>query len=118
MAATQHGTGGLTAAGQAAKAALYITIPAGTIIESLSVSNGGSPIYEDIFDEDGAHHTRIVFEAGMHTASVVMVGKALVKGAGVLDGSGTDYFIESCTEETSRGPVRTTVNVTSLPTVT
>jgi|TARA_R100000306_G_C4360519_1_gene135009 hypothetical protein len=117
MAATQHGTGSLTASGAAAKAATYITVPAGSIIESVSVSNGGSPIYDDLMDEDGAFHTRITFEASMHQATVVVVGKAFAAAAGTLDGSGSDHYIESATEETSKGPVRTTVTVTNLPTV-
>ena len=117
MESTQHGTGSLTAAGQATKAATYITVPTGSIIESVTVNNGGSPQYEDIQDEDGAFHTRITFEASMHTASIVVVGKAFVAAAGTLDGSGSDHYVESVTEETSKGPVRTTVTVTHLPTV-
>lgn len=118
MASTQHGTGGLTAAGQAALAATYITVPSGSIIESVTVNNGGSPDYEDIMDEDGALHTRITFEAGMHTATVVVVGKAFAAAAGTLDGSGSDYYVESTSAETSKGPVRTTITVTHIPTVT
>jgi len=113
----QLGTGSLTAAGQAAAAAAYITVPTDSIIESLTVSNGGAPQYEDIMDEDGAFHTRITFEAGMHTATIVVVGKAFTKAAGVVDGSGSNYYIESTSAETSKGPVRTTINVTRLPTI-
>ena len=54
MASAQLGTGSLTAAGQAALAATYITVPASSIVESVSVNNGGAPIYEDIVDENGA----------------------------------------------------------------
>ena len=117
MASSQLGTGSLTAAGQAAAAATYISVPAGSIIESLTVSNGGAPQYEDVLDEDGAFHTRITFEAGMHTATVVVVGKAFVAAAGTADGSGSNYYVESVSAETSKGPVRTTVNVTLLPTI-
>ena len=117
MASTQHGTGSLTAAGQATLAATYITVPAGSIIETVTVNNGGSPQFEDIFDEDGALHTRITFEAGMHTATVVVVGKAFAAAAGTLDGSGSNYYVESASEETSKGPVRTTVTVTLIPTI-
>ena len=118
MASTQVGTGGLTTAGQAALAATYITVPANSIIESVTVSNGGAPDYEDIMDEDGALHTRITFEAGMHTATIVVVGIAFAAAAGTLDGSGSNYYVESASAETSKGPVRTTINVTLIPTVT
>lgn len=112
--ATQLGTGGLTAAGQAATAATYLSVPADSIIETVTVNNGGSPQFEDIFDENGAHHTRITFEAGMTTASVVIVGKAFASAAGQLDVGG--YYVESVAEESSKGPVRTTVSVVLLPT--
>jgi len=115
MASTQLGTGSLTAAGQAALAATYVSVPAGSIIETVTVNNGGSPIFEDIFDEDGAHHTRITFEAGMHTATVVVVGKPFSSAAGVIDATG--YYVESVAAETSKGPVRTTVTVTLMPTI-
>jgi len=117
MAVTQSGTGSLTVAGMAAKAAVYITVPANSIIESVTVDNGGSPDYEDIVDEDGAFHTRLTFEKTMHTATIVVVGVAFVAAAGALDGSGSDYYVESASEETTKGAVRTTVRVTHLPTV-
>jgi len=115
MAAAQVGTGGLTVAGQAALAATYITVPALSIIESVTVNAGGAPQYEDQMDEDGAHHTRITFEAGMHTATVVVVGIAFATAAGTLDGSASNYYIESSAAETSKGPVRTTINLTRIP---
>ena len=118
MAASQDGTGLTTVAGQAVKAAVFITVPANSIVESVTSNPGGSPQYEDVMDEDGAFHTRITFEAGMHTATVVVVGKAFAKAAGTADGSGSDYYIESVSAETSKGPVRTTINVTHLPTIT
>lgn len=117
MASTQLGTGSLTAAGQAAAAATYITVPASSIIESITVNPGGSPQYEDVMDEDGAFHTRITFEAGMHTATIVVVGVAFANAAGTADGSSSNYYIESVSAETSKGPVRTTINVTRLPTI-
>lgn len=112
--ATQLGTGGLTAAGQAATAGTYVSVPSGSIVETVTVNKGGSPQFEDIFDEDGAHHTRITFEAGMTTASVVIVGKPFGSAAGLIDVAG--YYVESVAEESSKGPVRTTVSVTLLPT--
>ena len=117
MAATQNGTGSLTVAGQAAAAATYITVPANSIVESITVMNGGNPIFEDVVDADGAFHTRITFEKTMHKATVVIVGKAFSKAAGSMDGSSSNYYIESVSAETSKGPVRTTVTVTRLPTV-
>ena len=117
MASTQLGTGSLTAAGQAALAATYITVPVNSIIESVTVNPGGAPEYEDVMDEDGAFHTRITFNAAMHTATIVVVGVAFAKAAGVVDGSSSNYYIESVSAETSKGPVRTTVNVTRLPTI-
>ena len=117
MAADQKGTGTLTVGGQATKAAVYITVPSGAIIESVTVNNGGSPQYEDQMDADGAFHTRITFEARMHTATVVVVGKAYATAAGAVDGSSSNYYIESAVAETSKGPVRTTINVTRIPTI-
>lgn len=118
MAATQDGTSGLTLAGQAALAATYITVPANSIIESVSVNDGGTPDKEDVMDEDGAFHTRITYEKTMTTATVVVVGIAYAKSVGDLDGSGSNYYVESCPAETTKGPIRTTVTVTLLPTVT
>jgi len=117
MASTQSGTGSLSVAGQAALAATYITVPANSIIESVTVNNGGAPQFEDVMDEDGALHTRITFEKGMHTATVVVVGVAFAAQAGTADGSSSNYYVESASAETSKGPLRTTVNVTRIPTI-
>ena len=116
MAATQNGTGSLTVGGQATPAAVYVTVPSGTIVESVTENPGGSPDFEDVMDAHGAFHTRITYEKTMHTATVVLVGKAFAKAAGAMDGTGSDYYIESVAEENSKGPVRTTVTVTHLPT--
>ena len=117
MAATQAGTGSLTVGTQQAAAATYITVPANSIIESVTVNAGGAPQFEDVMDEDGAFHTRITFEAGMHTATVVVVGVAFNTAAGTVDGAVNNYYIESSSKELSKGPVRTTINVTRLPTI-
>jgi hypothetical protein len=117
MAADQKGTGSLTVAGQAALAATYITVPANSIIESVTVNDGGSPQYEDQSDEDGKLHTRITFEAEMHTATVVVVGAAYASSAGDVDGSSSNYYVESTSAETSKGPVRTTITLTRIPTI-
>ena len=117
MASEELGTGSLTRAGQADAAAVFITVPANSIVESVTSNPGGSPQYEDVMDEDGAFHTRITFEKGMHTATVVVVGVAFASAAGVADGTSSNYYIESVSQETSKGPVRTTINVTRLPTI-
>jgi len=117
MAVTQNGTGSLTVAGQAAAAATYITVPSGAIVESVTPNPGGSPDFEDVMDEDGAHHTRLTFEKGMHTATVVLVGKAYAKAAGEMDGSSANYYVESVSAEKVKGALRTTINVTRIPKV-
>lgn len=117
MASTQQGTGSLTAAGQAALAATYITVPANVIVESVTVNGGGSPQFDDVMDEDGAFHTRITFEKTMHTATVVLVGVAYASAAGAVDGSSSNYYVESVSAETSKGPLRTTITLTRLPTI-
>ena len=55
---------------------------------------------------------------GMHTATIVLVGKAYTTAAGGVDGitATEQYYVESVSEETSKGPVRTTINVTLIPT--
>ena len=117
MAVQQQGTGELTVAGQAALAATYITVPTNSIIESVTVNDGGSPTFEDQMDENGAFHTRLTFEKTMHTATVVVVGVAYANAAGDVDGSSSNYYVESTSEETSKGPVRTTITLTRLPTI-
>jgi len=117
MAADQKGTGSLTVAGQAAAAATYITVPSGAIVESVTVNPGGSPDTEDQVDADGAFHTRMTYEKRMTTAQVVIVGKAYTKAAGDVDGSSSNYYVDSVAAESSKGPVRTTINVTLMPTI-
>ena len=117
MAAVQNGTGSLTVAGQAAAAAAYITVPSGAIIESITINGGGSPQFEDVMNENGAFHTRVTFESRMNTATVVIVGKAYTKVAGQVDGSSSNYYVESVAAERSKGPIRTTVTVTRVPTI-
>jgi len=117
MAVTQSGTGGLTLGGQTVAAAVFVTVPANTIVESVTTNDGGSPIYEDVMDADGAFHTRITFEKTMTTATIVLVGIAYASAAGALDGSGSDYYVESVSEAKAKNAVQTTINVTHLPTV-
>ena len=118
MAATQNGTGSLTVGGQATPAALVIDIPSGAIVESVTENPGGSPDFEDVMDVHGAFHTRITYEKTMKTATVFIVGVAYPTTAGNMDGPSTEnYYIESVAEENSKGPVRTTITATLLPTV-
>ena len=117
MAADQKGTGSLTAAGQAAAAAVYCTIPSGGIVESLTFVTGGSPDFEDQMDEDGAFHTRLTYEKRMNTATIVIVGKACTQVVGDVGGTSSNYYVESISAETSKGPIRTTITVTRLPTI-
>lgn len=117
MSAVQHGTGSLTVGGQATQAAIHITIPSGAIVESVTYNPGGSPDYEDYVDADGAHHTRITFESGMDTATVTLFGIAYTTAAATLDGSGSNYYVESNQREFTKGPVRSVVTVTKMPTI-
>ena len=117
MAATQSGTGGLNVAGQDTQAAIHITVPAGAVVESVTFNGGGSPDFEDVQDKDGAFHTRITFERGMHTATVTLFGAAYTTDAGNVDGSSSNYYIESNQKELSKSPVRSVVTVTRLPTI-
>ena len=120
MAATQSGTGSLTVGTQATGAAVVIAIPANAVVESYTTGPGGSPDFEDYQDEDGAFHTRITYESGMTTATVVIFGAPYTsKAAGVAgDGSDTSYYIESVQTEYTKGPVRSTITATLLPTMT
>ena len=119
MAADQKGTGNLTVGGQATTAAVSIAVPANAIIETITTNPGGAPQFEDQMDEDGAFHTRITFEKTMKTATIVIVGDAFTTAAGELGGGSDDkYYIESNSQEESKGPVRTTVTLTYLPTIT
>lgn len=117
MAVDQKGTGSLTCAGQAAEAATYITVPDGAIVETVTGSPGGSPDFEDVMDEDGALHTRLTYESGMHTAQIVLVGAAYASAAGAVDGASSNYYVESVSEEKAKGAIRTTINVTRIPTI-
>lgn len=109
MAATQLGTGSLTVGGQATKAATYITVPVGSIVENVSVNKGGSVQKEDIMDADGALHTVLIFDNRMTEATIVLVGKEYTKSAGEIDA--TDYEVLSAVEENGKSAVRTTVTV-------
>jgi len=119
MAATQTGTGSLTVGGQATAAAVVIAVPENSVVESVTTNLGGSPDYEDFYDADGAHHTRVTYESGMDTITVTLFGAAFTTDAGSLGGGSTNkWYIESNQKEESKGPVRSIVNLTLIPTVT
>ena len=119
MAATQVGTGSLTVSGQAAAAAVAIAVPVNSVVESVETNLGGSPIYEDYFDADGAHHTRVTFEKGMDTITITLFGVAFTTDAGVVGGGSTNkYYIESNQKSETKGPVRSVVTLTLIPTET
>jgi hypothetical protein len=112
MAVTQLGTGGLTLGAPAtAAAATIITMPVGAIVESVTVTPGGSVEKEDVRDGDGALHTVLIFDNRCDEVTVVIVGKAYTKKAGELDGSGSAYEVLSAPAEHGRGALRTTVNL-------
>ena len=117
MAATQIGTGSLTVGGQAAAAAVVIAVPANSVVESVETNLGGTPIYEDYFDEDGAHHTRVTYEAGMDEITVTLFGAAFTTDAGSLGGGSTNkWYIESNQKTETKSPVRSVVRLTLIPT--
>ena len=117
MAATQIGTGNLTLGGQATAAAVAIAVPTNSVVESVTTNLGGSPKFTDYFDADGAHHTRVTFEAGMTTITIVTFGAAFTTAAGAVGGGSTNkYYIESNQKEETEGPVRSTVTLTLIPT--
>jgi len=120
MAATQNGTGSLTIGGQATEAAVYVNVPVGTIIESVTTNPGGNPIFEDVMDEDGAFHTRITFEKRMTRATIVAVGSVLqndddpATDIAAGDMMNTNYYVESSQIERTKSSVRHTVTVVKL----
>lgn len=118
MAADQKGTGSLTVGGQATAAAVCIAVPANSVVESVTTNLGGSPDYEDYQDADGAFHTRITYESGMDTITVTLFGAAFTTSAGSLGGGSADqWYIESNQKEETKGPVRSIVTLTKLPTI-
>lgn len=116
MASTQNGTGSLTVAGQATAAGTYITVPAGAIVESITINRGGAPQYDDQMDEDGAFHTRITYEKRMNTVTIVLVGVASGLAAG--DMSKTNYYVESVAQEKTKAALRETITLTQLKALT
>lgn len=117
MSATQNGTAGLTVGGQAAKAAVYITVPSGAIVESIEEDPGGAVERDDQMDADGAFHTRITYEKRMQRATITLVGKEYTKNKGDMDGNSSAYYVEDVQRSTTKGPVKTVITVCLLPTI-
>lgn len=119
MAVVQNGTGSLIIAGGATgtlavKAAVYITLPAGSVVESIEVSPGGSPDFEDQKDDLGAFHTRLTYDNTMEEATIVIVGREYTKKAGEMDGTGSKFYVLSVATSFGKGAVRTTIRVQRL----
>jgi hypothetical protein len=115
MAATQLGTGGLTLGAPAtAAAATILTVPTGTIVESVNIVPGGDVVEEDQFTGDGAFHTALIYERRMDNVTVVLVGQAYTKSKGELDGSGSAYQVRDVQVEHGRGALRTTVSLRKI----
>lgn len=113
MAATQVGTGSLTINDPQTGAATYISVPAGSIVESVTTNYGGTPQMETQYDSLGAFHTDIWFEKRQDEITVVIVGKDYAKVAvGQTDVSG--YEVMKIEKQDSKGPVRTTVTVKKI----
>ena len=105
-------TSGSWAGGDAAGNFTVSGLAAGTAFEAENVNASGTVSQADIAT------VAALAAVGMHTATIVLVGAAYVTAAGLVDGitATEQYYIESVSEETSKGPVRTTINVTLLPT--
>jgi hypothetical protein len=115
MAVTQLGIGATTAltlgAPATAAAATMITIPTGAIVESVTMTPGGSVEKEDVRDGDGALHTVLIFDNRCDEAQVVIIGKAYTKKKGELDGSASAFEVVDVSVEHGRGALRTTVSL-------
>ena len=115
MATTQLGTGSLVIEGGAAgsletKAALFVTVPSGAIIEAVNVEPGGTPSKSTQETSTGAFHTRLIHENRQDTFSLTMVGREYTKAAGVLDGSGSAYEIEKVAAKFGKAAVKTEIS--------
>jgi len=104
---------GSWAGGDAAGTFLLSGLAGGTAFEAENLNASGTVTQADIATIGAA-----LSVIGHHTATIVLVGAAYVTDAGTVDGitATEQYYIESVSEETSKGPVRTTINVTLLPT--
>jgi hypothetical protein len=110
MAADQVGTGGLTMGAPLTAGAVFVTIPAGAIVESVNVDKPGDAQMETQYDANGAVHSDIWYEKRCWGATVVIVGKDFTALPGTTTGSG-GYEIISVAKEHGKGPIRSTVTV-------
>jgi len=104
---------GTWAGGDAAGTIVLSGLTGGTAFQAENLNASGS-VTQDNIATIGAALSLI----GMHGATIVLVGAAYTTAAGDVDGVATteQYYIESASAETSKGPVRTTLNLTLLPT--
>lgn len=113
MAATQVGTGSLTITDPQTTAATYITVPAGAIVESVTIDPGANTNMDTQYDSLGAFHTDIWYEKRQHEATIVLLGKAYGKSdVGQTDAAG--YEIVGLTIDHTSKPVRTTIRVKKI----
>ncbi|MDB4403274.1 hypothetical protein N9204_00400 [bacterium] len=96
----------------------------GYITESMQVGNNEADM-EDVFDEDGAFHARLIYEtrAKLSLTLVATTGDFSEFAENAMcthDSSGasgvdlTDYFVDSAPVDRSKGPARITVNLTNI----
>ena len=111
MAADQVGTGSLTLGAPLTAGAVYVTIPAGAIIESVTLNKPGDAQMEPQYDADGAIHSDIWYEKRNWNATVVIVGRDFTALPGTTTGASSKYEIMSVAKEHGKGPIRSTVTV-------
>jgi len=106
-------TSGTWAGGSAAGTMALSGLAGGTAFSAENLNATVVTVQDDIATLSDA-----LTGVGMHTATIVLVGAAYVTDAGNVDGitATEQYYIESASAETSKGPLRTTINVTLLPT--
>lgn len=108
-----HLTGGTWAGGDAAGTFALSGLKDGTAFTAENVDVSGAVTQLNV-----ATLSAGLAVVGMHTATVVLIGAKYTTEAGVVDGIVTNeqYYIESVSEENSKSIVRTTINLTLLPT--
>jgi len=111
MAADQVGVGSLTLGAPLTAAAVFVTVPAGAIVESVSVDKPGDAQMETQYDAEGAAHSDIWYEKRCWGATVVLVGRDFTALPGTTTGASNKYEIMSVAKERGKGPIRSTVTV-------
>lgn len=104
---------GTWAGGDAAGTLALSGLTGGTAFEAENLNCSGAVTQNNIATIGAALST-----IGMHSATIVLVGANYTTDAGGVDGVATteQYYIESSSREMSKGPVRTTLNLTLIPT--